>query len=203
MITVIDLKISNIASVVQALKRLNVHYRVVYDSEGISQGDKLILAGVGSFYEATSRMHSLGLDNAIRNEVLNKNKPILGICLGMQLFAKQGTEGGQAEGLGLIDGCASYHRAGEQNLSLPHIGWNDVVYTDFKIFDSIENGSCFYFVHSYEFLPQEPVKIAYSNYGVDFIAAIQKDNIIGVQFHPEKSQSVGLRLLSNFCEGIY
>ncbi len=201
MITVIDLKIGNIASVGNALKSLMVDYVISDKFEDISNADKLIFPGVGNFFEAAKRLKTSGIDKILRNKVLMGKTPILGICLGMQLLASYGEEGGGAEGLNLIQGKVAFHRASTFPLRLPHIGWNDVNGSDLKLFDSIKNGSCFYFVHSYEVLPLENVQIAYCNYGVDFAAAVQKDNIIGVQFHPEKSQEAGLKILKNFCEG--
>ncbi len=200
MITVINLKISNIASVVRALKRLKVECNVCDNPDGIMSASKIILPGVGSFAEGAMRLKNSGIGTALRKKVIEENTPILGICLGMQLLASSGEEGGISEGLGFIKAKVSLHRAGQKGLELPHIGWNDVRVDDFRLFDSIPNNSCFYFVHSYEMIPQEPVVCAWTNYGVDFVAAVKKDNIMGTQFHPEKSQEFGLKLLKNFCE---
>jgi len=202
LITVIDLEIGNIASVSGALRHLGVPHKVSCDKDDIDRADKLILPGVGSFAEASGRLKASALTGVIRKSVLERKVPILGICLGMQLFATYGEEGGASDGLDLIRGKISYHRSGAMGLKLPHIGWNEVNCNDFRIFDSIENGSCFYFVHSYEMIPDEEVKAAYSDYGMRFVAAIQKGNIVGVQFHPEKSQKAGLKLLNNFCSGV-
>lgn len=201
MITVINLRIGNIASVSRALKHLNIPHAVTDKPDEVSGAEKIIFPGVGNFSEAVKRMKHLGIDKALTQRVLIDKVPILGICLGMQLFASSGEEGGVSEGLNFIKGRVAYHRAQGKGLRLPHIGWNDVNFKDFRIFDSIKNNSCFYFVHSYEFVPSEPVKAAYSNYGVDFVAALQKEHIIGIQFHPEKSQEAGLMLIKNFCEG--
>ncbi len=200
MITVINLKISNIASVTRALKYLKVEHNVCDKPEGIMSADKLILPGVGSFAEGVLRLRNSGIGLALRKKVMDEKVPILGICLGMQLLASTGEEGGVSEGLGFIKGRVSLHRAGENGFKLPHIGWNDVRFDNFRVFDSIPDNSCFYFVHSYEMIVEEPAVCAYSNYGVDFVAAIKKDNILGTQFHPEKSQDFGLMLLKNFCE---
>ena len=203
MITVIDLHIGNIASVSRALKHLSIPHFVADDTGAAVAADKLIFPGVGNFFEASKRLRSSGFDVLLRHKVLEQKTPILGICLGMQLFATYGEEGGRSEGLDFIKGKVSFHRASGKGLRLPHIGWNEVKYENFKVFDSIPNDSCFYFVHSFELIPSdEGVKAAYSNYGVDFVAAVQKDNIIGCQFHPEKSQKAGLKLLENFCKGI-
>lgn len=200
MITVIDLEISNIASVCKALKKIGAEYKVVNSAQEVLVAEKIILPGVGSFYEGMKRIRSLGLEEAIKKAALEKNRLILGICLGMQLLAESGEEGQETQGLGLVKASVSYHRAAKENLSLPHIGWNDVNPDNVALFDSIPHGSCFYFIHSYEFVPAEEIKVAYCNYGVDFVAAFQKDNIFGVQFHAEKSQKVGLKLLTNFCK---
>jgi len=199
-ITVIDLKISNIASVSRALKYLKVEHKVSSLPTDIIQAEKLILPGVGSFSAGVRRLKEDGLSLSLQEAVLGKKVPILGICLGMQLFAATGEEGGISPGLGFIQGKVAYHRAGLLGLRLPHIGWNDVRHKDFSLFDSIAPDACFYFVHSYEMLTSDYTHFAYSNYGEDFIAAIQKDNIFGVQFHPEKSQDAGLKLLENFCK---
>lgn len=204
MITVIDLKISNITSVSRALRRLGIGHLVSDQPRDIAEARQLILPGVGSFAEAVKRLRQSGLDAVLRKAVLEEKKPILGICLGMQLFASYGEEGGGAEGLNFIRGQVLYHRASQANLRLPHIGWNDVhgdSFNSFKGCQSFNGDGCFYFVHSYEFIPEEPVKVAYSHYGVDFVAAVQKDHILGVQFHPEKSQEIGLKFLDNFCQG--
>lgn len=203
MITVIDIHIGNITSVSRALKHLNIEHLLSDDPAVIGAADRLIFPGVGNFFEASKRLKSTGLDALLKRKVLEQKTPILGICLGMQLFATYGEEGGRSEGLDFIKGKVSYHRASGKGLRLPHIGWNEVGYGDFKVFDSIPNDSCFYFVHSFELIPsEEGIETAYSNYGVDFVAAFQKDNIIGCQFHPEKSQKVGLKLLENFCKGV-
>jgi glutamine amidotransferase len=118
----------------------------------------------------------------------------------MHLFATHGEEGGECRGLGLIKGRVKLLPVKEARLPLPHIGWNEVHFNGFGLFSSIEDGACFYFVHSYALVPEEPMETALSDYGSSFVAAIRKDHIVGVQFHPEKSQTVGLTLLKNFCK---
>lgn len=200
MITVIDIKIGNVGSVVNALKKLNYDYNITSDPNEIRNSTKLILSGVGSFHEAAKRLKNSGIYDVIRQKVLNENTPILGICLGMQLMAKIGMEGGGAQGLGLINGKVEYLRSGLLNMRLPHVGWNSVNGKNIPIFDSIPDDTNFYFVHSYELLLNESVLVAKCNYGVNFIAAFQKKNIMGTQFHPEKSQTYGLILLNNFLK---
>lgn len=199
MITVIDLGISNVGSVGRALDHLNAAHKISQLRSDIINAEKLILPGVGSFSEGMNRIRQLGIFDLLRDRTLIEKIPILGICLGMQLFASEGEEGGLTKGLNLVEGRVCYHRSAGLGFRLPHIGWDEVYYEDFKLFDSITNNSCFYFVHSYELLVNEPVTLAFTNYGVTFTAAVQKENILGVQFHPEKSQMVGLKLLENFC----
>lgn len=203
-ITVIDLNIGNITSVSKALGHLGVSHKVSLEARDILDSDRLIFPGVGNFFEASKRLKSLGLESALKHKVMEKKTPILGICLGMQLFATFGEEGGGSEGLDFIKGRVVYHRAAKEGLRLPHIGWNDVRFEDFKLFDSVSDGTPFYFVHSYEMITDDKdVKVAFCDYGGAFAAAVQKGHILGVQFHPEKSQGPGLALLKNYCEGVF
>lgn len=185
----------------KALKYLGVNYQVSDKPDDIKKAEKIIFPGVGNFREAAKRMRSLGIDKVLKEMVLWKEVPILGVCLGMHLLATYGEEGGGAKGLDFIKGRVVFHRALQNNLRLPHIGWNEVDHKGIRLFDSIDNRSCFYFVHSYEFIPDEPVEVGYTRYGHDFVSVVQKRHIIGTQFHPEKSQKLGLKLLKNFCEG--
>ena len=201
MITVIDINLGNTASVCKALKRLTIPYKVTHLSADILSADKLIFPGVGNFGEAMKRLQEYELIGPIKTRVLKDKIPILGICLGMQLFADYGEEGGGCPGLGLIKGEVTFLRSAEKGMSMPHIGWNEVHFNDLELFSSLKEGTCFYFLHSYELVLKEPIRAAYCDYAVDFVAAIQKENIFGVQFHPEKSQKAGLELLQNFCRG--
>ena len=200
MIAVIDLKLGNVKSVGNALSFLKIDHCITDDPEKIQTAGKIIFPGVGSFSEASKRLRLSGIDQCIRNEVLIKRKPILGICLGMQLLATCGEEGGESPGLGLVDAVVSRLRSESKGNRLPHIGWNDVHSLEMSLFNGIENGTCFYFVHSYEMMLNEICQKAISNYGVDFVAAIQKGNVCGTQFHPEKSREMGLKLIKNFVE---
>jgi|TARA_B100001964_G_scaffold117797_1_gene131247 glutamine amidotransferase len=202
LITVIDIKIGNVGSVTRALEKLKFPYQVTDNPELIKKSEKMIMTGVGSYREASNRMKLLGIDSAIRQKVIEEKTPILGICLGMQLLASVGMEGGESEGLGLIKGKVKYHRCTSLDMRLPHVGWNNVHSGDLSLFKSLPENSHFYFVHSYELLLDEDIPIATCNYGVNFVAAIQKDNIMGTQFHPEKSQTAGLSLMQNFLKGL-
>ena len=200
MITVIDLKISNVGSVTRALEKLRYPCQVTSNPEVINKSEKIILSGVGSFREASNRIKSIGIYDVVRKKVLNDKTPILGICLGMHLLASVGMEGGKSKGLGLIKGKVRYLRSSSMNMRLPHVGWNNVNSGELSLFESIPENSHFYFVHSYELILEEDIPVATCNYGVDFVAALQKDNIMGTQFHPEKSQTAGLALIQNFVE---
>lgn len=204
MITIVDLGLGNVNSVSRALTYLRVPNVVSRDIKDIETSKKLIFPGVGNFSEASKRLHSTGLREKIREEVLDRGKPLMGICLGMQLLAKEGEEGGVSEGLGLIEAKVSRLRSEGNGYILPHMGWNDVVHNEMKVFSNIEEDACFYFVHSYEMMHDDPgAEYATCDYGVEFVAAVKKNNIIGVQFHPEKSQRAGLQFLKNFVEGVY
>jgi len=199
MIAVVDLGLGNVKSVCRALSFLKVEHLLTSKSVEIAKADRIILPGVGNFYEASDRLRKSGLFDVIRENVLNLQKPLFGICLGMQLLCDSSEEGGGSEGLGLIKGRVRKLRAEEHGLRLPHIGWNDVASGGLNVFKGVEENSCFYFVHSFEVELAEPIAYAKCNYGCDFVAAFEKANIVGCQFHPEKSQGVGLKLLSNFA----
>ncbi|MEI7752469.1 MAG: imidazole glycerol phosphate synthase subunit HisH, partial [Candidatus Omnitrophota bacterium] len=170
----------------------------------VRNSEKIILPGVGNFAEASKRMFASGIADVITDSALRQNKPLLGICLGMQLLAQEGEEGGGAPGLGLIAGRVTKICLKDPSLRLPHIGWNDVSFNGMKLFSGIEEGASFYFVHSFEMVPDETsIERATTRYGSDIVAAVRKDHVLGVQFHPEKSQKDGLRLLTNFVKGLY
>lgn len=200
MVTIIDMGLGNVSSVHKALKHLNVKNIVSSDVSDLCRAEKLIFPGVGNFYEASRRLYSSGMAEAIREEVLGKKKPLLGICLGMQLLASSGEEGGESKGLDLINARVKKLKSEEMGLRLPHVGWNDIS-SSMKLFANMDDGACFYFVHSYAMVLHEPVENAICNYGEDFIAAVKKDNIVGVQFHPEKSQQYGMQILKDFSSG--
>jgi glutamine amidotransferase len=208
-IAIIDYGSGNLRSAAKALevanKNLNTNPKIVItsDPEVIRKSNKIILPGQGSFRDCFLGIKKInGLVDTLNDFVLVQKKPIFGICIGMQLFAKIGYESKETKGFGWIDGIVKKINNINKTLKLPHMGWNQIEYKkDFSLFSGIENQSHMYFVHSYEFLTkQKDYVVATTNYGNSIIAAVTKDNIFGTQFHPEKSQKNGLKLLENFLK---
>jgi glutamine amidotransferase len=199
---IIDYGLGNIWSVKNAFRFIGSDVAVSAEPDEVCAAECLILPGVGSFGAGMDNLHALGLIQPIKEAALKRHIPILGICLGMQLFADSSQEAPGVEGLGLIPGEVRKFR--DSSLRLPHMGFNaaiSVVKND-PYFDFVEaNADDFYFVHSYYFAPiDERHVMAKTIYGGDFVSAIRKANIMGVQFHPEKSQGNGLRLIRRFLE---
>jgi len=208
-IAIIDYGSGNLRSAAKALevanKSVNANSKIVItsDPEVIKKANKIILPGQGSFRECYLGIKKInGLIDTLNDFVLVKKKPIFGICVGMQLFAKIGYESEETKGFGWIDGVVKKINNINKTLKLPHMGWNQIEFKkDFLLFSGIENKSHMYFVHSYEFLTKQKDCIAATtNYGNSIIVAVAKDNIFGTQFHPEKSQKNGLKLLENFLK---
>lgn len=203
MIVIIDYGMGNLKSVKNALDFLGLENKISSDEEEIRKADGLILPGVGAFPDAMDTIERLELDKIIRKEVAN-NKPLLGICLGMQLLFEKGFEGLERSGLGLLKGnIVKMKDDKENNIKIPHIGWNNLIYnkTD-DLFNSIEEGKFVYYVHSY-FVQDynDEDLVAYSEYGENKIPGVVRcNNVMGAQFHPEKSGDVGLAILKNFGE---
>ena len=197
-VCVVDYEIVNIASIENAIKYLGFQYEILKKPKNIDSFSHMILPGVGSFREATKKLHKNGWAVAIK-DFAKSNKPILGICLGMQLMFEFGFEDGESEGLGLFKGKCEIFAKG--NFPLPHIGFNLVNHQNTKIWKNIVNPSPFYFVHSYRInsFDQDAI-ISKTFYGEDFVSFIEKENFYGAQFHPEKSGSVGLKLYENFLK---
>jgi glutamine amidotransferase len=204
---VIDYGVGNLGSVLRALEGLCATPVLIDRAIDAHHVDALILPGVGGFSECKQILDKGGWTEAIRDEALAYKKPLLGICLGMQLLADFGEEGvsdGQpTPGLGLIPGRVSGLRGLGCSARIPHIGWNSIsVRNDNSLFDGISSGTDFYFVHSYAFIPEaDDDVIAITHYGKDITAAVARGNIWGTQFHPEKSSRAGIRLLKNFILG--
>jgi imidazole glycerol-phosphate synthase subunit HisH len=200
-ITVIDYGMGNLWSVLNALRYLGSNPIISSDPEDVLRADMLLLPGVGSFRKAMSSLKKNGLNQAIVEAVQNKGTKILGICLGMQLLGESSTEDGNTIGLGLISAEVDKFSLEEVGANkIPHIGFDEVQsQQDSILFRGLKNFSDFYFVHSYRLPPITTVgKCALCTYGVDFLAAYEKDNVFATQFHPEKSQTNGLILLKNF-----
>ena len=206
-ITVIDYGSGNLKSAAKALEaaanNLNISAKIVVTSDPkiIKQSDKIVLPGQGSFRDCYLGLQKInGLSETLNEFVLVKKKPILGICVGMQLFAKTGYESQETKGFGWIDADVRKINNMNKKLKLPHMGWNEIEFKkDCFLFANIKNKSHVYFIHSYEFLTkQKDCVIATTNYGNSIIVSIEKENIVGTQFHPEKSQKNGLAILENF-----
>ena len=201
MIAIIDYGVGNLFSLTSSFKKIGVDVVATADKEVIKSADKLILPGVGAFADAIKKLRDSGLDKVIIDEA-KKGKKIMGICLGMQLLFEKSYEYGEHDGLALLKGkVVPMENRIPSNLKIPHIGWNAL---DFKreseIFRYINDGDFVYFVHSFYADECDDSVIATSEYGAEITAAVQKENVYGCQFHPEKSGSVGLNILKAFCE---
>lgn len=203
-ISIVNYGMGNIQSVRNAVDFLGFDCRVIDSGNDILNSRKLILPGVGSFFQAMRNIRAQRLFDPLEEAVLKKRLPILGICLGMQLLARVGEEGGATEGLGWVP--VHVKRFSTENLSIkiPHIGFNTVFFEDNlkTLFKGLGDSADFYFVHSYRMVcdTDDDYVSGWTDYGGKFVASIEHDNIFGTQFHPEKSQSNGLAVLRNFCE---
>ena len=203
MICIVDYGVGNLKSIENAIK-LNypeIRVDIIRESDKLSLYSKIIFPGVGAFGDAAQRIRVLGFDHAII-EAAKEDRYILGICLGMQLLATRSCEYGEHEGLNLIEGDVVNFKDEVSNINVPHMGWNDVEFVrEDKIFNDIKNHSDFYFVHSYYFkCKNETDVLGITEYGIKFASVINKNNIYGTQFHPEKSQEQGLKFIKNFIE---
>lgn len=198
MVVIIDYGMGNVLSVQKALNVLQVPSIISDKEEDIAAASHLILPGVGSFKKAMDNLHERQLVPLLRKEVMQNKKPFLGICLGMQLLAEKGFEDGETEGLGYIPGAV--HPIPGNGLPATHIGWNNISIKNDTFFKELVDHN-FYFVHSYHFVPVEEADIAATvEYGCELTAALQRENVFGTQFHPEKSQQEGIRVLKSFLE---
>ena len=201
MIKIIDYGVGNIKAFVNLYKRLGVEIEIAYNNKSLINASKLILPGVGHFDYAMNKFAESGMMNTVNNLVLNKKVPVLGICVGMQIMAKSSDEGSK-KGLGWIDANVKKIDTNNNNLRLPHMGWNNIIINkNDNILKNLDNYSRFYFLHSYFFdCENESNIIAYSSYGLNFPSIIRQDNIIGIQCHPEKSHEFGEQILKNFFD---
>jgi len=201
-IVIIDYKMGNLRSVQKAFEKVGAEAVISNDHETILQAAKLVLPGVGSFKDGMKHLKELELIDILNQKVIEDKTPILGICLGMQLFASKSYENGETEGLSWIDAEIVKFEFNEKKLKVPHVGWNEAKFNKKSciLFSDIDNQKDFYFVHSFYFKENENVTIATTNYGFEFTSAINKNNIFATQFHPEKSQTDGLQILKNFWE---
>ena len=202
MIAIMDYGVGNLFSLRCSLEKIGADVVVTKDPNCIQNADKLILPGVGAFEDAAAKLRASGLDILLKEEV-KKGKPLLGICLGMQMLFEKSYEYGEHEGLGLLRGkVVGMEGMLPHELPIPHIGWNALHLTDTTspLFRYIKEDDCVYFVHSYHAVDCQDSLAATTEYGIELTAAVAKDNVFGCQFHPEKSGSVGLAILKAFCE---
>lgn len=199
-ICIVDYGMGNLASVRNAFAALGFAPLVTRERDELSAADAIVLPGVGAFGEAMANLAALDLAGPLGEEVLDRGKPFLGICLGMQLIARESFELGRHEGLGWIEGTVEALPASD-TLTVPHVGWSEL---DFDagdpLFARIGPESCFYFDHSYTLRTDAALVVATADYGAPITAAVRRDNILATQFHPEKSQRTGLRLIANFLD---
>jgi len=203
LIVIVDYGMGNLRSIQNMLKAVDTDSTISSNIEDIQKASKLILPGVGAFDSAVRNIEKLGLSEILSDKVLNNKIPILGICLGLQLLTKRSEEGA-LKGLGFIEGeTVHFNINDKQNrLKIPHMGWNTVrIMKDSRLFDKMYDEPKFYFVHSYHVHCCNDEDILCSTqHGCEFTSAVEKDNVFGVQFHPEKSHKFGMKLLKNFAE---
>ena len=202
MIAIIDYGVGNLFSLTCSFKSIGADICVTSDPEVIAKADRIVLPGVGAFEDAARKLRESGLDEVIKREV-SGGKVLLGICLGMQMLFEKSYEYGEHEGLGLIKGSIRpISDVIPKDLKIPHIGWNALHFGEKKdeLFKYLNEGDCVYFVHSYYGADCDESVIATAEYGAELTAAVRCNNVCGVQFHPEKSERVGLAILRAFCE---
>ena len=203
-VTIVDYNSGNISSVINSFTEVakgTVNLEVTSDYKKIKSSDKVVLPGQGSFKSCIDALNRInGLTDTLDEFVINKKKPLFGICVGLQMFADVGYEETETKGLGWISGKVSKIDNKNGKYKLPHIGWNQInIVKDSKIFKNIENNSHMYFVHSYEFIPEDKNVIsATTDYSSNIVCSVEKENIFGTQFHPEKSDKLGLKIIKNF-----
>ena len=203
-VTIVDYKSGNISSVINSFEEVakdKANIEVTSDLNKIKSSDKVVLPGQGSFKSCVEALNNInGLTDILNEFAITNKKPLLGICVGLQMFADIGYEETETKGLGWIAGKVSKIDNQNGKFKLPHIGWNQInIVKDSKIFKDINNNSHMYFVHSYEFIPDDKNVIsATTDYSSNIVCSVEKENIFGTQFHPEKSDTMGLKIISNF-----
>ena len=203
-VTIVDYQSGNISSVINSFTEVakgKVNLEVTSDIKKIKSSDKIVLPGQGSFKSCVDALNNInGLVDTLNKFAISDKKPLIGICVGLQMFADIGYEETETKGLGWISGKVSKIDNQNGKFKLPHIGWNQInIVNESKIFKDIENNSHMYFVHSYEFIPNDKNVIsATTDYSSNIVCAVEKDNIFGTQFHPEKSDKIGLKIIDNF-----
>jgi len=203
-VAIVDYNSGNISSVINSFKEVakdKVNIEVTSNLNKIKSSDKVVLPGQGSFKSCVDALNNIkGLVDTLSEFALGKKKPLLGICVGLQMFADVGHEEIETKGLGWISGKVSKIDNQNDKFKLPHIGWNEIeIVKESKIFKNINNRSHMYFVHSYEFIPSDKNVISSTtDYASNIVCSVEKENIFGTQFHPEKSDKIGLRIIENF-----
>jgi glutamine amidotransferase len=202
-VAVVDYESGNLCSVSKALEKLGATVRIVSSPEGIPSADALVLPGVGAFRDAMHKLERLELVDPIR-EAIDSGKPFFGICLGLQLLFAEGLEDGVTPGLGVLPGRVVRFELDDPALKIPHMGWNRLkVKQRTPVLEGLDEETWVYFVHSYYVAPEDDSVIATTtDYGIDFTSSVARDNVFASQFHPEKSQSVGLAMLENFLKTV-
>lgn len=196
MIGIIHYGMGNVTSVKNAFEFLGVPVKIIETPDALREVAHIVLPGVGAFHEGMKNLRKLGFANALVAAAVKEEKPLLGLCLGMQLLASSGNEGGESEGLNLIRGRVKHLPEGHERI--PHVGWNTANVVRSNVL--MKNDADFYFVHSYYFAVEDPAcVIAETDYGIKFPSAIGRGKIFGTQFHPEKSDKAGLEILKNFA----
>ncbi len=203
-VAVINYGMGNLCSIDKALTKIGVNHLITDNKDDLKKASHIILPGVGFFAEGMKNLREKGFIDPLLYEIFENKKPLLGICLGMQLMFEKSEEGGGISGLGIIKGeIKKFKFKNNENLKIPHVGWNQIFGNQLKeinVLQGIPEKTFFYFVHSYHAIMNSDCKKCYTNHGYDFVSAVQKDNISGTQFHPEKSQKMGLMVLKNFIE---
>ena len=203
-VTIVDYSSGNISSVINSFKEVaqnKATIEVTSDLNKIKSSDKIVLPGQGSFKSCVDALNKIsGLNDTLNEFVIANKKPLLGICVGLQMFADVGYEETETKGLGWISGKVSKIDNQNGKFKLPHIGWNQInILKDSKILNEVQNNSHMYFVHSYEFIPNDNNVIsATTDYSSNIVCSVEKENIFGTQFHPEKSDKTGLKIIQNF-----